>query len=64
MAWLERYVTGDGQPRAAGRTGEAALQPTAEDRALLTESARAWTALIEPAGLSASPRSGDGVSPG
>ncbi|HEU5203247.1 MAG TPA: SRPBCC domain-containing protein [Candidatus Limnocylindrales bacterium] len=64
MAWLERYVTGDGQPRAPGRTGEAALQPTAEDRAGLTESARAWTALIEPSGsLSASSKPGDRRAP-
>jgi len=64
MAWLERYVTGDGQPRAPGRTGEAALQPTAEDRTVLTESARAWTALIEPSrGLSASSQPGDRRAP-
>ena len=60
MAWLDRYVSGDGRPRAPGRSGEAALQPTAEDQALLAESARAWTALIEAVeGVTASGQPGD-----
>ena len=46
MTWLERYIAGDGRPRAPGRSAEEALQPAAEDQALLVESARAWTAVL------------------
>ena len=64
MAWLDRHVGGEGQPRSPGRSGEEALQPTAEDQALLAESARAWTALIgHPEGVTATPRSGDRPAP-
>jgi uncharacterized protein YndB with AHSA1/START domain len=51
MAWLDRYVRGDGQPRAPGVRGDAGLRPSAEDQVLLAESARAWTALIDPDGI-------------
>ena len=64
MAWLERYVAGDGLPRAPGRTGEAAFQPTAEDQALVAGSARAWTDLIDrAAGLTASSQPVDRRAP-
>jgi uncharacterized protein YndB with AHSA1/START domain len=64
MAWLDRYVTGDGQPRAPGRSGDAALQPSAEDQALLAASAGAWTALLDPtAGVSAPAAKGDPPEP-
>jgi uncharacterized protein YndB with AHSA1/START domain len=64
MAWLDRYVTGDGQPRAPGRSGEAALQPTAEDQAVLAESARAWTAMLDASeGASALSPPGDRRAP-
>jgi hypothetical protein len=60
MAWLDRYVSGGGQPRAPGRSGAAALRPSTEDQALLAESARAWTGLLDPtAGVSATVAKGD-----
>ena len=64
MTWLDRHIRGEGQPRSPGRSGEEALQPTDEDQALLAESARAWTALIDhPEGVTATPRSGDRPAP-
>jgi uncharacterized protein YndB with AHSA1/START domain len=64
MAWLDHYVRGDGQPRAPGWSGEAALQPTAEDQALLADSARAWTTLIEAVeGVTAPAQPGDRPAP-
>lgn len=64
MAWLDRYVTGDGRPRAPGRSGEAALQPTAEDQAVLAESAHAWTAMLDASeGATASSQPGDRRAP-
>ena len=60
MTWLDRHVRGEGQPRSPGRSGEEALQPAAEDQALLAESARAWTDLVDGSErVTATPRSGD-----
>ena len=58
MTWLDRHVRGDGSPRAPGRSGEASLQPSAEDRAVVAESARAWAALISVEDVTASAGSG------
>jgi uncharacterized protein YndB with AHSA1/START domain len=64
MAWLDRHMTGDGQPRAPGRSGDAALQPAAGDRVLVAQSARAWTALLDPiAGVTATAVKGDPPEP-
>jgi uncharacterized protein YndB with AHSA1/START domain len=63
MAWLDRYVTGDGQPRAPAQRDDA-LRPSADDQALLAASARAWTGLIDPtAGVSATAATGDPPEP-
>ena len=60
MTWLDRHVRGEGQPRSPGRSGEEALQPAAEDQAVLAESARAWTDLVDGSErVTATPRSGD-----
>ena len=60
MTWLDRHVRGEGQPRSPGRSGEEALLPAAEDQALLAESARAWTDLVDGSErVTATPRSGD-----
>jgi uncharacterized protein YndB with AHSA1/START domain len=48
MAWLDRYLR-DGTPaRPGARSADDRLQPTAEDQALIAESARAWTAILDP----------------
>ena len=60
MVWLDRHIRGEGQPRAPGRSGEEALQPAAEDQALLAESTRAWTDLVDGSeGVTATPHAGD-----
>jgi uncharacterized protein YndB with AHSA1/START domain len=64
MAWLDRHVRDEGEPRSPGRSGEEALQPTDEDQALLAESARAWTDLVDGSErVTATPRSGDRPAP-
>ena len=48
MAYLERHLREEGPPGPGAWAAQAAVQPNADDQALLVESARAWTALLQP----------------